>query len=190
MAQWYYSIKFDALGKDELALIEKISQSMGYEPETIDANPRWDCKHTAYEAVIEPILKEEGFSGIVVSDGEISGYPVQEWTLEDGTIRIIEEFDDNCSIVREEQFDKDGTLVSTKICDENGDLVEEAKPSFYDIFQSSKALYDMGKGGNQIILELAIKDLTEIKQKLSERNKSDLSAEEKSVIDELNAMDL
>ena len=186
MAQWYYSINFDSIGSAEKELIKEISMAFGYEPENGDECPRWECKHTAYESYIEPILKKAGFSGSITSDGEISGYSVQEWTLEKGIIRLIEEYDDDGSVVREERYDESGTLLSTKICDENGDLVEEVEPSLCERFQSTKALYDMGRNGNESILRIAMDRLREIRQKLSEIDPHDLTEEEKSAIDEIN----
>jgi len=191
MTQWYYSIKFEKLGEDEKALTEKISRSLGYGSESYDENPRWDCNHTAYEDVIEPILKEVCFSGSIVSDGEIAGYPVQVWTLEEGVIRLIEEYNDIGCVIREEEYDKNGSLVSTKICDENGELVEEAKPSLCDEFKSGKVLYEMAKAGqDERLLLIAIESMRRIMQTIKAKDLSDLSTEEKSVLDEISTMDL
>ena len=188
MAQWYYSINFESIGKAERELIKEISTALGYEPENGDECPRWECKHTAYEAYMEPILNKASFSGSITSDGEISGYSIQEWTLEKGKIRSIEEYDDEGNVVREEQYDENGTMLSTMVRDENGDLVLEAEPSLCEQFQSTKALYDMGQDGNEALLSIAMKRLREIRQELRKIDPNNLTNEEKSAINEIGGI--
>ena len=190
MAQWYYSINFETLGKDQIELTAKISKALGYEPEgDFDENPRWECKHTAYEAFIEPVLKEVCFSGRITSDGEVSGYPVQVWTLEEGIIRLIEEYDDSGSVVREEKYDKNGNMISSKTLDENGQLTEESPPSFSEQFQTSKILYEMGlKDGNETMIRIATDSLHKIMTDLEERDSAQLTSEDHSTLEQIKRM--
>ena len=70
------------------SLVEQISKAIATHPEDQDdESARWETKHSYFEYGMEEVLKKTKFSGEVLSDGEASGYGVQEWIYVDGELK-------------------------------------------------------------------------------------------------------
>jgi len=89
MAIWYFRVTPEDSSKLP-ELVASISSALDCEPEEEDEDSaRWETKQTAYEGAIEKILKDASFCGEVISDGESSGYGIEEWTFADGILTDV-----------------------------------------------------------------------------------------------------
>lgn len=73
---------------DLLLLTEELTKVLKTEPlEEDEESVLWELPSGQFKFRIKPVLEKLSFSGKVLSDGEASSYPVEEWVFLEGKLQ-------------------------------------------------------------------------------------------------------